>query len=106
MKRNFLLILLIAFSSSQIVTAQIKKGTTFVGGQIGFSSYKIDNENITGDQTATTFSISPAIGGFIKDNLVIGGSIFYQRSKNKLEAVADNTGINLGAGFFIRQYME
>ena len=87
--------------------AQIKKGETVLGGNLGYTDqsqssgvnssypYKSTNRNLT---------LSPAFGKVIRDNLVLGFDISYTNSKSTYTGTPDNTGNGFGAGIFIRKY--
>lgn len=102
MKTKFLLFLLIAISSSQITNAQIKKGTIFLGGQLGFATGKADGE--MNDSKQSSYSFSPAIGIFTKDNLVWGGDIYLSGGKNFWETQGYQKYLGAGVGLFVRKY--
>ena len=59
----FAAILLVGLST--VASAQTSKGTWLLGGGAGYSSFAGLN----------SWSITPSIGGFIKDNLAIGGEL-------------------------------
>lgn len=102
MKRKFLLLALIVISSAQIANSQIKKGTLFLGGQVGFGTSKTEYD--AGKSTQTSYSFSPAAGVFTKDNLVWGGDIFLQGYKSKSEVITSQKQLYTGVGVFVRQY--
>jgi outer membrane protein assembly factor BamA len=105
MKRNFLLLFLIAVTSSLITNAQIKKGTIFLGGAVGGGYSKGSAEPYATKQTSV--SISPAYGVFTKENIVWGGDLYFQHNKSEYNNAGANTDqkqIYAGAGVFVRQY--
>lgn len=105
MKRKFLLFLLIAVSSTQIVKAQIPKGTIFLGGQVGFGIGKTDSENSIPDSRQTNYSFAPAIGVFVKNNLVWGGDVYVNGYRYNYESIPDQKQFSTGLGVFVRQYL-
>ncbi len=89
------------------VNAQIKKGALLLGGQLSFSSQK--SENASPGQTGSSsnyFTISPAFGKAVKENLLVGADIAFSHGENQLSAVQEQVSNTYGAGFFIRKYKE
>ena len=106
------LLLSVLFLSTFIVSAhaqQISKGSVWLGGNIGYSQSKTDynDANPTPDSKSHAFGFSPAIGIAVKDNLVVGANIFYQKNKtNNIGGSLEETNEKyLGAGVFIRRYI-
>jgi hypothetical protein len=108
MQTKFLLslsVLIIFFFSG--VHAQIKKGALLLGGQLGFSTQTTENGlPNTGNNASNYFTISPAFGKAIKENLLIGADITFSHGKNQLSAVQEQLSNTYGAGLFIRTYRE
>lgn len=105
MKQRFLLSLLFVCSLVLTSQAQINKDAIWLGGQAGFSQ---TSEKSFGSSTAnktTAFSLSPAIGKVVKDNLVVGISGSYQHSKSKSGSTTNSKYNSYGAGVFIRKYI-
>lgn len=105
MKFNLLVICL--FMSS-LLTAQIKKGALFLGGdlQIYSSTATSTNPNqFTSKNSGTSFY--PSIGWVVKENMVIGGSLLLSFNNNEQQPTFyQNKGNRIGAGIFIRKYMQ
>ncbi len=110
MKKKILLftasLLIVCFLQS---SAQITKGSVFLGGQIGFNS-QTTTSTIVGmsPQKNNGFYISPAIGFAMKDNLVIGFDVTYSHSYNTNNSINypyDQTNNMFGAGVFLRRYI-
>ena len=104
MKRKTLLFLFIVISSSQITNAQITKGSFFLGGSVGFSTYKGDADLVDMDQKRTTYDFSPAFGKVVKDNLVVGGEMILGGYKVENNISTWDDRIQAGAGVFVRKY--
>jgi hypothetical protein len=99
MKKLTLLIAIALFFLSSI-QAQISKGSVWLGGNIGFSNSK----NETGESFKNNYySISPAIGVAIKENLILGLQFNYDRSVFKTE-FNDQTIEHYGVDLFERKY--
>lgn len=100
--RKLYFLAVICLLAITITHAQIRKGSTFLGGDISASTQK--------SQTGTDpvlrqsgFTISPVFGKAIKDNLVLGGDLSYGHSK--YDNVGSEQKINVyGAGIFLRKY--
>lgn len=107
--RKFTLSLLVAFITITTASAQIKKGTSMVGGSIYYNSQK-SKQTYSGtfqDTKISNFSVLPAYGFAIKENLIVGGDISYSNTVNQ----TSNTGIvnkteanSYGIGVFARPY--
>lgn len=104
MKRKTLLFLFIALSSSQVLMAQIKKGSIFLGGSVSITTAKYNSEFSDQDRSQAAFSFSPAVGKFVKDNLVWGGELQLAGYKNKFAYNSYQKNFIVGAGTFIRKY--
>jgi hypothetical protein len=105
MKQKFLLSLLFVCSLVVSTQAQINKGAIWLGGQ---ASYNQSSEKSLGSSTTnktTGFSINPAIGKAVKENLVVGISAGYWHSKNKTGSTTNSTSNSYGGGVFIRKYI-
>ena len=83
--------------------AQIKKGSVFLGGDIGASTQKTNYENGS-DRESKGLTIIPVFGKFVSDNLVVGGAMSFSRSKTINEFSITSKYNSYGAGLFIRKY--
>jgi hypothetical protein len=107
MKKLFLssLAVFIVFLSQ----AQIKKGTVFIGGNIGFSNQTAkttDSVNLP-VSPGTSFNFNPSVGWAIKDNLVFGIDLVYGYQKiNYPPSYFDYyyKQESYSAGVFLRRY--
>jgi len=107
--------ILLGFFSVCMMTAglhaQIKKGAIFLGGQIGFSTNKTNNEqtspvNPPYDTKSTNFAFSPVFGKAVKDNLIVGADIKYVNNKYQTDYPQDQKTNSYGLGFFVRKYKD
>ena len=105
MKQRFLLSLLFVCSLVVSGQAQINKEAIWLGGQASYtqSSEKSLGSPITNKTTG--FSINPAIGKAVKENLVVGISVGYSHSKNKTGSTTNSKFNSYGGGVFIRKYI-
>jgi outer membrane protein len=87
MKKYFVLMLLTGIAG--LASAQTSKGDWMVGGTIGLNT---NNSN-------TEISFSPTAGGFVIDNLAIGGEFMLDYTKTGNNKVTD-----FGFGPFVRYY--
>ncbi len=89
-----------------MATAQITKGSTFIGGSFNFSHFTQDATNTQPEGKQTGVSISPAIGKVVKDNLVVGVTASYGSFEaDKYFNYTDQHNRNWGAGVFVRRYV-
>lgn len=105
MKQQFLLSALFVCMSIVSAQAQIKKGAIWLGGNIGYSENKTDYET-SPDYKYRTLGINPAIGTAIKDNLVAGIIISYNKTRiNNGGSMIESKETMKGGGIFLRQYV-
>lgn len=106
-------VLTIASVFACIIThAQISKGSTFLGGSIGYSNGKAEQNipqqpNSLQESKHSNFSIRPQIGKAIAENSIFG--VFLNYSRNTLEQtngtnIAKTEGNGYGGGIFYRRY--
>ena len=86
--------------------AQITKGSLYFGGSVGYSQNKEEASAPTANNENKSFTIAPAVGLAVKENLIAGIDLTYSKYKN-LNYAPGNTMTNdrvLGAGAFMRRY--
>ena len=105
--KNLLLIFLMSLCYIFSIKAQVKKGAVVIGGNAGYARYELETEgNLPDKSTQKYFTVSPAVGVAIKDNLIFGADFIYGSSKG---AQTNNSGQVIktrGAGLFVRKYLE
>src|SRR5688500_5274887 len=99
MKKISLLLTGIAFFSL-IASAQIPKGSIWLGGNIGFSTSKEEGGI---DSKHSSYSISPAIGTAIKENTILGVQFNFSQYKNE-NLNGEQVVQYMGADLFERKY--
>jgi hypothetical protein len=115
MKKSFFILFAVCFM--QTAYSQTEKGKMFIGGQfsLGGSTNSGLDSLTTNNSNVVTFSISPNLGYFIKDNLAIGVSLNlgntgetqnYQNSQNipPYKTTYNYNYTSYGIGLFVRQY--
>jgi hypothetical protein len=85
--------------------AQINKGATWLGGQLGYSQSSNKLAASPTKNKSWGFTFNPAIGKAIKDNLVVGASANYQYSRGKSGSTTTSKFSAYGGGVFIRKYI-
>ena len=80
--KKFYACVLSVFLLYSIVNAQFIKGQKVVGGNVGFSTGKIDY-TVPNQNRQTSFSINPSIGWFCKPNVLAGLGVSYGFSNLK-----------------------
>lgn len=96
-------IVLISLSAS----AQISKGSSYLGGNLGFGTSKNSiNANYAGgmETKSTNFYISPSIGFAYKENRVWGLSLSFTHIKDDVWNNEPDKQDAYGIGGFLRQY--
>ncbi len=122
MKKPFLFLAIASMAGLTPVAAQSLKGTLFVGTSIGSTSYTqtsnnydySDGGNKNTDAHAYSLSLSPSMGVFVTNHLIIGGSLGLSYSHNKTNTAntegtptAETTSTNtttMNLGPFLRYY--
>jgi hypothetical protein len=97
-------IIVILFLSFQ-TNAQIAKGSVWLGGSVGLSSYKRSSDNNPYHESRANW-ISPGIGKAIKENTILGLSLNYryERTENYYNYLK-RSAYSYGISPFIRQYI-
>lgn len=106
MRKLQILIIAAALFITYPLNAQIKKGSVFLGGNIGGSTQKTSRDGTT-INSHDGLNISPVIGKAIKENLILGadaGFGFYENNSSGPWPYTDQRNNSYGAGIFIRKY--
>jgi len=106
MKMKILLVPALLVVSGASAIAQIKKGALFLGGQLSFKSSSIKSNDVNTGENVKSFSIMPAAGKAIRENLVLGADVSYQYSENGLVNPKITKSNLYGIGFFVRKYRQ
>ena len=87
--------------------AQIKKGSIFLGGNIGGSTQKTLRDRTTVN-SQDNLNISPVFGKAIKENLILGADVgfgLYENNNSGVNSIyTDYRNKSYGPGIFIRKY--
>lgn len=105
MKQKFLLSLLFVCSLAITTQAQINKGATWLGGSFAYGQSTEKSLGSTITNKTSGFTISPAIGKAVKDNLVVGAFATYQHSRSKSGSTTTAKYNTYGGGVFVRKYI-
>jgi hypothetical protein len=102
--RKIILAIITASLFVNSANAQIKKGSIFLGGDIGGSAQKTKEGDITTNKQ-NGINISPVFGKAIKDNLILGVNtgIGIANNDNPVNNWEYNTN-SYNAGVFVRKY--
>lgn len=94
------IIILMTFGTS----AQIPKGSIFIGGDLVYHSTNAsDLNNVTTIKTKA-FGIFPAIGVVVKENLLTGIKLIYSHGGTETNGNTVQTSNSWGAGLFLRKF--
>jgi hypothetical protein len=106
MKKFTLLYIVTSLFFTITIQAQIKKGSVFLGGDLGGSTQKTKKDgNTTNNQNG--LNISPVFGKAIKENLVLGADVgfgLYENNYLGLNPSTDQRSNSYHAGIFLRKY--
>lgn len=100
--KKIILSLLSLFFIALTSQAQIKKGAVLVGGSVGVSTSKTEGPGST-DTKSYNVNFSPMVGIAVKENLVVGGQLFFGTGKND-GGLTEIDNKMYGAGVFLRKY--
>lgn len=107
MKQLHTISLALSLTITLTATAQVNKGAIFLGGNIGFSHYKIDYGSSNADTKTNSVLIAPVFGIAMKNNLVAGVTANFGSSATKevnTPNSAESRSNMYGAGLFLRKY--
>lgn len=103
---KFVSIAILTLNTFNPAIAQIKKGSIFLGGNVGGSSLKVTKDGqVVSNQVG--FEFSPVYGEAIKDNLFIGAALLFSTTKEEftLSSTIQHQEY-YGAGVFRRKYYQ
>lgn len=94
------IIILMTFGTS----AQIPKGSIFIGGDLVYHSTNASDLNNVPTMKSRTFGIFPAVGFAVKDNLLTGIKLIYTSGRSETNGNTIQTNNSWGAGLFLRKF--
>ncbi|MGN6292126.1 MAG: hypothetical protein ACTHMV_05220 [Chitinophagaceae bacterium] len=106
MKKYLLLVLIATVCIVSVTDAQIKKGATFLGGDIsGNTSRTKAADTVYSKQKG--FTISPVFGKAIRENVVLGVDLIAMTSLNETGGgTSEQKNRAYGGGIFLRKYKQ
>lgn len=105
MKNSFLFILTMVFGLSivnaqdEVTTGGFAKGDFYASGSIGFGT-----QNSPGDFKDNAFTIMPAFGYFVSDNIAIGAELGLMTNKSKSGSTTTSNVNQFSAGVYGKYY--
>jgi hypothetical protein len=103
---NLLLVIFLFNLIAVSVSAQLTKGSTWLGGSANYSS-NVSEAPFSSRTKTQSFNISPAIGKVVKPGLVTGIEFLYSSAKEERNNPSyENKNKFYGAGIFARKYIE
>jgi hypothetical protein len=105
MKKGLLILSIAFFAIGSSTHAQINKGATLIGWNIGGSSENIENPSV-GDGKASAIMSGIRLGKAVRENLIIGGSVGYGGSKTTNINNYDTKTREYQVGIFARKYKQ
>ena len=103
--KNAFLTLLFLFAITLSAHSQISKGTWLLGGDLSFGSNSSTNSVVNTPTTQSNyFNLTPRVGWFISNNLVIGLSPSYSSGSQK--TTGNNAGTTTTSGFAIAPFVR
>lgn len=104
MMKKILFFLAVTAFTALSVSAQISKGSSYLGGNLFFSTNTVTNDasNANAKSKQTGFGVTPSIGFAYKENRVWG--LYLNYNYNKQQGNAYEKTSTYGVGAFLRQY--
>jgi len=99
--KKLLLLTALSVSAAISASAQISKGSAYLGGNVGYST-NTTKPNTGTETKITALGLSPSVGFAYKENRVWGLFAGYYYNQTKADYKHDNQTYTLGA--FLRQY--
>ncbi|MBO9657568.1 MAG: hypothetical protein J7527_01975 [Chitinophagaceae bacterium] len=105
MKRNLLILSIASFTIISSTHAQINKGATLIGGNVGGGTSNTETPGIA-DMKQRSLSAGLRFGKAVKENLIVGGMAYYTGNKweNILTSPSSAKQRNYSVGVFARKY--
>ncbi len=88
---------------SMVALAQTSQGTLSLGGSVGITTNKDENDGE--DVTRSTFEFSPSVGYFVIDHLMVGLDLSISSTKEDDGFGGDDKQTTFGIGPFARYYV-
>lgn len=105
MKLSYTFFTLSLLAVTSITQAQIKKGSIWLGGGIGYSKAEIERPDQDAKSKIDRVDIGPAAGYAIKDNLVVGIDLrYFNRKEDYTSSPYKYRNDNYWGAVFIRKY--
>lgn len=99
-KISLLLLAVLGLSGIAPVSAQLQKGNIMVGANLANLGLRLQNDN-----TRISFSLSPKVGYFIQDNIVLGAEVGLGLDHQSVNSIYTNE-ISYKIGAFGRYYIS
>ena len=96
-------LLVVALFATTLAFAQPEKGNIFLNGSLNF-----DIGSPSADVSNFNLGITPKVGYFVSDNIVVGLDLGFAMANSKDESGPDEVktnGLSFGGGAFARYYM-
>lgn len=103
MKKIHTLTFIVSFLITGVSHAQIKKGATFLGGDISANAGNRKTDGVKTDNWHYVF-ISPVFGKAIRENLVFGVDAYFSFGYNAGPSSPPGKSRGYGLGTFLRKY--
>jgi len=92
-------------SLTSAASAQISKGSLFLGGQISASKSESEEGLFSDPRKSHGFLVMPAVGTALKENLVLGVELLYGSHEIKYSNFHEQDTRWIGGGVFARRYV-
>lgn len=89
--------------------AQIKKGTSLLGGSVYFNSQKTESNDFSRSDKSNSYGFSPSYGKAIRQNLILGGDLMLSGNSitsSEQSWQSKRRENHYGAGIFLRKYQH
>jgi hypothetical protein len=104
MRKSLLIVFLLVFLVSAKTTAQLSKGSIWLGGSLNFSSTSNQESATTPEAKSSSITISPYVGIALSETSVAGMTLNFREVKQSDFAPFNRHEEYYGAGLFYRNY--
>jgi hypothetical protein len=105
MKKSLLILSIALMAIVSSAQAQIKKGATLIGGNLGGGTSNSESPGIP-DAKQNSLAAGLRFGKAVRENLIVGGTASYSGNKweNMLSSPTSSKQRNYSVGVFVRKY--
>ena len=105
MKKAFIALLFLPFGLLPLTSyGQISSGTIILGGGLNYNNSDFHNNRYNSNYRTSNFAVSPSVGIFIAQNLVIGAGLGLNTQKQNAGSGVQSNAFGFSFGPFVHYY--